>query len=53
MEALIERFGLVKPELFVKIRGVGNRDVLKKLLKLAIRVESIQEFKEKLKQLEL
>ncbi|GAB6160978.1 Rpn family recombination-promoting nuclease/putative transposase [Desulfothermus naphthae] len=53
MEALIERFGLVKPELSVKIRGVGNRDVLKILHKLAIRVDSIQEFEEKLKQLEL
>ncbi|GAB6163950.1 hypothetical protein JCM12298_31100 [Desulfothermus naphthae] len=53
LEALIEKFGLVKPELSVKIRGVGNRDVLKNLLKLAIRVESIQEFEERLKQLEL
>ena len=53
IEALIERFGLLKPDLSVKIRGVANRDVLKNLLKLAIRVESIQEFEEKLKQLEL
>ncbi|GAB6163937.1 hypothetical protein JCM12298_30970 [Desulfothermus naphthae] len=53
LEALIERFGLLKPELSVKIRGVANRDVLKTLLKLAIRVESIQEFEERLKQLEL
>jgi len=53
LEALIERFGLLKPELSVKIRGVGNRDVLKNLHKLAIKVGSIQEFEEELKQLEL
>ncbi|MDL1966748.1 MAG: hypothetical protein LWW90_08815 [Candidatus Desulfofervidus auxilii] len=53
LEALIERFGLIKPDLAVKIKGIVNREVLKSLLKLAIRVESIQEFEEKLKQLEL
>ncbi len=53
IEVLIERFGPLKPELSVKIRGMANRDVLKNLLKLAIRVDSIQEFEEKLKQLEL
>ena len=53
MEALIERFGLLKPELSVKIRGIVNRDVLKTLHKLAIKVDSIQEFEEKLKQLKL
>ena len=53
LEALIERFGLIKPDLSVKIKGIVNREVLKSLLKLAIRVESIQEFEEKLKQVEL
>ena len=53
MEALIERFGLLDPKLSVKIRGIVNRDVLKTLHKLAIRVGSIQEFEEKLKQLKL
>ena len=53
MDALIERFGLLKPELSVKIRGIANRDVLKTLHKLAIKVDSIQEFEEKLKQLKL
>ena len=53
LEALIERFGLIKPDLSVKIRGIVNRDVLKTLHKLAIRVDSIQEFEEKLKQLKL
>jgi len=52
LEALIERFGLIKPELSVKIRGIVNRDVLKTLHKLAIKVGSIQEFEEKLKQLD-
>ena len=52
MEALIERFGLLKPELSVKIRGIVNRDVLKSLHKLAIRVDSLSEFEEKLKQLD-
>ncbi|GAB6161580.1 hypothetical protein JCM12298_07390 [Desulfothermus naphthae] len=52
IEALIERFGFLKPELSVKIRGVANRDVLKNLLKLAIRVNSLEEFEEKLKQVD-
>ena len=52
LEALIERFGLIKPDLSVKIKGIVNREVLKSLLKLAIRVESIQEFEEKLKQVD-
>jgi len=51
IEALMERFGLIKPDLAVKIKGIVNRDVLKSLHKLAIRVESIQEFEERLKQL--
>jgi predicted transposase/invertase (TIGR01784 family) len=53
MEALMERFGLLDPELSVKIRSVVNRDVLKGLLKLAIRVNSVQEFEERLKKLQL
>ncbi|GAB6163985.1 Rpn family recombination-promoting nuclease/putative transposase [Desulfothermus naphthae] len=53
LEALIERFGLIKPDLSVKIKGIVNREVLKSLLKLAIRVESLSEFEEKLKQVEL
>jgi len=52
IEALMERFGLIKPDLAVKIKGIVNREVLKSLLKLAIRVDSIQEFEEKLKQLD-
>ena len=51
MEALMERFGLPDPELSVKIRAVVNRDLLKSLLKLAIRVNSEEEFKEQLKKL--
>ncbi len=52
LEALIERFGLIKPDLSVKIKGIVNREVLKSLLKLAIRVDSLSEFEEKLKQLD-
>ena len=52
IEALMERFGLIKPDLAVKIKGIVNREVLKSLHKLAIRVDSIQEFEEKLKQLD-
>jgi len=52
MEALIERFGPLDPKLSVKIRGIVNRDVLKSLHKLAIRVDSLSEFEEKLKQLD-
>ncbi len=53
LEALIERFGLIKPDLSVKIKGIVNRELLKSLLKLAIRVNSLSEFEEKLKQVEL
>ncbi|GAB6161384.1 hypothetical protein JCM12298_05430 [Desulfothermus naphthae] len=53
IETLIERFGLIKPDLSVKMKGIVNRELLKSLLKLAIRVDSIQEFEEKLKQVEL
>ena len=52
LEALMERFGLIKPELSVKIKGIVNREVLKSLLKLAIRVDSLSEFEEKLNQLD-
>jgi len=52
IEALIGRFGLLEPELSVKIRGIVNRDVLKTLHKMA-RISSIQEFKVKLKQIKL
>ena len=52
LEALMERFGLIKPDLSVKIKGIVNREVLKSLLKLAIRVDSLSEFEEKLKQID-
>ena len=53
LEALIEKFGLIKPDLPVKIKGIVNRELLKSLLKLTIRVDSLSEFEEKLKQVEL
>ena len=53
VEALMEKFGLIKPELSVKIKGIVNRELLKILHKLAIRANSLSEFEEKLKQLEL
>ena len=52
LEALMERFGLIRPDLSVKIKGIVNREVLKSLLKLAIRVDSLSEFEEKLKQID-
>ncbi|GAB6161189.1 Rpn family recombination-promoting nuclease/putative transposase [Desulfothermus naphthae] len=52
LEALMERFGLIKPDLSVKIKGIVNREVLKSLHKLAIRVDSLSEFEEKLNQLD-
>ena len=52
MEALMERFGLPDPELSVKIRAVVNRDLLKSLLKLAIRVNSEEEFKEQINKIQ-
>jgi len=52
IEALIEKFGLIKPDLSVKIKGIVNRELLKSLHKLAIRANSLSEFEEKLKQLD-
>ena len=51
MEALTERFGSLNPELSVKIKTIVNRDLLKKLHKMAIRVNSLEEFEEQLKKL--
>jgi hypothetical protein len=51
MEVLTERFGSLNPELSVKIKTIVNRNLLKKLLKLAIRVNSLEEFEEQLKKL--
>ncbi len=48
----MERFGLIKPDLSVKIKGIVNREILKSLLKLAIRANSLSEFEGKLKQLD-
>jgi len=48
MEALQERFGVVDVSLLEKIESINNRQVLKGLLKMAIRARDLAEFAEKL-----
>ncbi len=48
IEALEERFGFVSEALKEKIKSMQSRDVLKRLHRLAIRVDSIEEFQEKM-----
>ncbi len=52
IEALTERFGLVPPVLVAKIKSISEREVLRNLLRLAIKVSSLEEFKKALKKLE-
>ena len=48
IEALGERFGIVPGEIIDTVRSIGRREVLKDLLRLAIRSRHIEEFKEML-----
>ncbi|GAB6183270.1 RpnC/YadD family protein [Thermodesulfovibrio hydrogeniphilus] len=48
IEALEERFGFVGGTLKEKIKSIQERDVLKRLHRLAIRASSIEEFEEKM-----
>ena len=44
VEVLEERFGRVPPDLEEQIREIEDRDVLRRLLRGAVRVESLEEF---------
>ena len=48
VEALRERFGAPGPRLVAKIKAVTQRETLKGLLKVAIRAQDLEEFKEEL-----
>ncbi len=49
IEALEERFGVIAPIVIKQIKSITIRDLLKKLLKCAIKAKDIEEFKEYLK----
>ena len=46
LEALEERFGVIVPDLAERIRGIKDREALRKLLRLAVRAGSWEEFEE-------
>jgi hypothetical protein len=48
MDTLMERFGLPDPDISGKIRAIIDKDILKALHRLAIKVNSLQEFKEQI-----
>jgi len=51
LEALEERFGHVPEDVERKVRGIGDRGILKRLHRHAIRCDSLDEFREKLGEL--
>jgi len=48
LEALSERFGTVNPVIVNKIKNVQSLETLKMLFKQCFRVDTLEEFKEKL-----
>ena len=52
MDTLMERFGIPDPDISGKIRAIVDRDILKALHRLAIRVNSLQEFKEQINKIQ-
>ena len=49
LDALEERFGIVSCSFAKKIKEIDSRDVVKGLFKIAMRVNSLEEFEDKLK----
>jgi hypothetical protein len=49
LEALETKFGQIKPHLSQRIKRIENRDLLKALLKAAIKASSLEEFEQRLK----
>jgi len=49
LELLEERFGIVPRSIAKKIKEIDSREVVKGLFKIAMRVNSLEEFEEKLK----
>jgi len=52
LEALEEKFGIVLASLISRIKSIEEPEVLKSLLKAAIKAQSLNRFKEVLKQIE-
>ncbi len=52
LEALEERFGLLPRAIISKIKEIEEREILRALLRLAIRVENLEEFSSHLERLE-
>ncbi|MDQ7032479.1 MAG: hypothetical protein Q9M37_07160, partial [Desulfonauticus sp.] len=52
LEVLEEKFGLLPPSVVRKIKNIEQKEILKGLLRSAIKVNSLEEFKNLLKQLE-
>jgi len=50
LEALEERFGDVPGDVEEKVKGIEEREILKQLLRHAIRCDSLEEFRERLKE---
>ncbi|MDL1964531.1 MAG: hypothetical protein LWW98_09420 [Deltaproteobacteria bacterium] len=48
IEALKERFGIVSVEIMEGVRSIERREVMKELLRRAIRSERVEDFKEML-----
>jgi len=48
LDALEERFGIVPRSIAKKIKKIDSREVVKGLFKVAMRVNSLEEFEEKL-----
>jgi len=49
LDALEERFGIIPLSIAKKIKGIDSREVIKGLFKVAMRVNSLEEFENKLK----
>ena len=49
LEALEERFGIVSKSIAQKIKQIDSREVVKSLFRLAMRIDSLEEFEAKLK----
>ena len=52
MDTLMERFGIPDPAISGKIKAIIDKDILKALHRLAIRVDSLQEFKEQINKIQ-
>ncbi|MDQ7032921.1 MAG: hypothetical protein Q9M37_09460, partial [Desulfonauticus sp.] len=52
LEVLEEKFGLLPPSVVRKIKNIEQKEILKGLLRSAIKVNSMEEFKTLLRKLE-